>query len=183
MKFLVLLLASLVALALTALPSAAQPKDRGSLPTSAQRSHTCNPRQECVAKVESKLKGPALDAQGRLGACTTTSGLAFKVPGRVGDSPLIGCGTYADEFGAVSCTGYGEAIIRTVLAKSAVDLLRSGVEAQAAAQRTVEILNDKTGATAGLILIDRNGNIGYARNTTHMPVCWLRDSAGPNLDS
>ena len=62
MKFLVLLLASLVALALTALPSAAQPKDCGSLPTSAQRSHTCNPRQECVAKVESKLKGPALDA-------------------------------------------------------------------------------------------------------------------------
>ena len=62
MKSLALLLASVAVLALTALPAAAQPRDCGSLPTSAQRSHTCNPQQECVAKVESKLKGPALDA-------------------------------------------------------------------------------------------------------------------------
>jgi len=65
MKSLTLLLAAVVVLALTALPAAAQPKDCGSLPTSAQRSHTCNPQQECVAKVESKLKGPALDAARR----------------------------------------------------------------------------------------------------------------------
>jgi hypothetical protein len=62
MKSLALLLASLVALAVAALPAAAQPRDCGSLPTSAQKSHTCNPQQECVAKLESKLKGPALDA-------------------------------------------------------------------------------------------------------------------------
>jgi hypothetical protein len=62
MKSLTCLLALLVALALTAVPAAAQSKDCGSLPTSAQKSHTCNPQQECVAKVENKLKGPALDA-------------------------------------------------------------------------------------------------------------------------
>jgi hypothetical protein len=62
MKPLTCLLALLVALALTAVPAAAQSKDCGSLPTSAQKSHTCNPQQECVAKVENKLKGPALDA-------------------------------------------------------------------------------------------------------------------------
>ena len=56
------LLALFVALALTAAPAAAQPMDCGSLPTSAQKSRTCNPQQECVAQVERKLKGPALDA-------------------------------------------------------------------------------------------------------------------------
>ena len=62
MKLLACLLALLVALALTGGPAVAQPQDCGNLPTSAQKSHTCNPQQECVAKVESKLKGPALDA-------------------------------------------------------------------------------------------------------------------------
>jgi hypothetical protein len=62
MKSLALLLALLVALASAVLPAAAQPKDCGTLPTSAQKSRTCNPQQECVAQVEHKLKGPALDA-------------------------------------------------------------------------------------------------------------------------
>jgi len=62
MKPLACLLAVLVALAWTAVPAAAQPKDCGSLPTSAQKSRTCNPQQECVAQVENKLKGPAMDA-------------------------------------------------------------------------------------------------------------------------
>ena len=62
MRPLTCLLALLVALALTSGPAAAQPRDCGSLPTSAQKSRTCNPQQECVAQVESKLKGPALDA-------------------------------------------------------------------------------------------------------------------------
>jgi hypothetical protein len=65
MRPLTCLLALLVALALTWTPAAAQPKDCGSLPTSAQKSHTCNPQQECVAQVESKLKGSVLDAARR----------------------------------------------------------------------------------------------------------------------
>src|SRR5438552_16352236 len=67
----------------------------------------------------------AIDAAGHLFAATSTGGTCCKLPGRVGDSPLIGCGCYADsEAGGVSCTGYGEAIMKEVLAKSAVDLLR-----------------------------------------------------------
>src|SRR5437870_10879109 len=67
----------------------------------------------------------ALDANGCLFAATSTGGTCCKLPGRVGDSPLIGCGCYADsEAGGVSCTGYGEAIMKVVLAKTAVDLLR-----------------------------------------------------------
>jgi len=66
-----------------------------------------------------------IDANGSLFAATSTGGTCCKLPGRVGDSPLIGCGCYADsQAGGVSCTGYGEAIMKVVLAKTAVDLLR-----------------------------------------------------------
>lgn len=115
----------------------------------------------------------AFDAGGKLAVATSTGGIFNKLPGRVGDTPLIGCGTYADDYGAVSCTGHGEAIIRVVLAKSAVELLKAGNEPQAAARQAVELLENKTGSTGGLILIDGRGGIGYARNTSHMPVCWI----------
>lgn len=114
----------------------------------------------------------AFDSNGRLAVATSTGGIFDKLPGRVGDSPLIGCGTYADDYGAVSCTGHGEAIMRAVLGKSAVDLLRS-VESKSAADQAVVLLAERTGSTGGLILIDRHGKIGYARNTTHMPVCFI----------
>lgn len=125
----------------------------------------------------------ALDATGSLAVATSTGGIFNKLPGRVGDSPLLGCGTYADESAAVSCTGVGEAIMRVVLAKSVVDLLRRGADPQTAAQRGVELLGAKTGSTGGLILIDRYGEIGYARNTTHMPVCFIRMGMVAVLDS
>src|ERR1700692_3724024 len=67
----------------------------------------------------------AMDRNGQLFAATSTGGTCCKLPGRVGDSPLIGCGCYADqEAGGVSCTGYGEAIMKIVMAKTAADLLR-----------------------------------------------------------
>jgi beta-aspartyl-peptidase (threonine type) len=125
----------------------------------------------------------ALDSNGHLAVATSTGGIFDKLPGRVGDSPLIGCGTYAGDYGAASCTGQGEAIIRTVLGKSAVDLLKAGVDRQSAAEQAVALLAEKTGGTGGLILIDRQGKIGYARNTTHMPVCWITNSGQPTTDS
>ena len=114
----------------------------------------------------------AYDSRGMLAVGTSTGGIFNKLPGRVGDSPLIGCGTYADDYGAASCTGNGEAIIRLLLAKSAVEFLSDGSEAQTAAEMAVGKLEDeRIDATGGIILIDRWGKIGYARNTTHMPVC------------
>src|SRR5262245_46218367 len=91
----------------------------------------------------------AFDANGQLVAATSTGGIFDKLPGRVGDSPLIGCGTYANDYGAVSCTGDGEAIIRVVLGKSAVDFLKSD-DAKSAADRAVGLLSEKTGRTGGL---------------------------------
>ncbi len=126
----------------------------------------------------------AFDAKGDLAVGTSTGGIFDKLPGRVGDSPLIGCGTYADDYGAASCTGHGEAIIRLLLAKCAVDYLKNGNEARTAAEMAVGDLEDeRIGSTGGIILIDRWGNVGYARNTTHMPVCVITFPRSVKLDS
>lgn len=125
----------------------------------------------------------ALDGAGKIAVATSTGGIFNKLPGRVGDSPLLGCGTYADEWGGVSCTGQGEAIIRIVMAKSTLELLKHGIDSQAAANQAVVLLAKKTGNTGGLIIIDRQGRIGYARNTLRMPVCFITDSKGVETDS
>ena len=125
----------------------------------------------------------ALDAKGHLFAATSTGGTCCKLPGRVGDSPLIGCGCYADaEAGGVSCTGYGEAIMKVVLAKAAVDFLRrpatcldspAGAScdlstADIAAREAIHLLGKRTHATGGLILLDHQGNPALAFNTPRM---------------
>ncbi len=117
----------------------------------------------------------ALDRAGRLAAATSTGGIANKYPGRVGDSALIGCGTYANRDSGVSCTGIGEAIIRVVLAKTLVDLMRLDVPIQVTAKQAIGILAEQTGDAGGLIVVNQRGDVGYARNTTHMPVCWVRE--------
>src|SRR6267143_6242090 len=112
----------------------------------------------------------AIDRDGRLFAATSTGGTCCKLPGRVGDSPLIGCGCYADsEAGGVSCTGYGEAIMRVVMAKTAADFLRPVCSTPArAAQSAVQLLANRGQGTGGLILLDKNGNPGFAFNTPRM---------------
>jgi beta-aspartyl-peptidase (threonine type) len=115
----------------------------------------------------------ALDQSGRIAAGTSTGGRFDSLPGRVGDSALIGCGTFADELAGVSCTGIGEAIIRTVLAKLTVDFLHTDMPIAEAANRAIARLVEKTRSQAGLIVIDRAGRIAHAHNTPHMPVCYI----------
>jgi beta-aspartyl-peptidase (threonine type) len=121
----------------------------------------------------------AIDRDGRLFAATSTGGTCCKLPGRVGDSPLIGCGCYADgEAGGVSCTGYGEAIMKVVMAKSAADFLRSpdghANGAMLAAKKAVELLAARTKGTGGLILLDRDGQPGFAFNTPRMAYGYVK---------
>ena len=125
----------------------------------------------------------AFDGAGKLAVATSTGGIFNKLPGRVGDSPLIGCGTYADEHGAVSCTGHGEAIIRVVLAKSAVDLLKGGAEPHSAASQALDLLSAKTASTGRTDPHRPHGNVGYARNTTHMPICAITGAGTIVLES
>lgn len=112
----------------------------------------------------------AIDKQGRLFAATSTGGICCKLPGRVGDSPLIGCGCYADsETGGASSTGYGEAIMRIVMAKSATDALRNAnASSKLAAQQAVQLLAARGKGTGGIILLDKHGNPGFAFNTPRL---------------
>ena len=111
----------------------------------------------------------AMDAQGHLIAGTSTGGTCCKHAGRVGDSPLIGCGCYSDaEAGGVSCTGLGEAIMRVVMAKTAVEFLRAGQAPDAAAKAAARVLHQRGRGTGGLILLDRHGTPGFAFNTPRM---------------
>lgn len=120
-----------------------------------------------------------VDRNGRIAAGTSTGGTLGKLPGRVGDTPLIGCGTYASAAGGASCTGEGEAIIKVLLAKVSVDLLASGIAPGDAAQRAVALLAEHTGGRAGVILVDRLGAVGYAHNAEEMPVCHIAEGEEP----
>lgn len=116
----------------------------------------------------------ALDKAGRLAAATSTGGVFAKHPGRVGDSAIIGAGTYADDtLGAASATGVGEAIIRTTLTRTAVEFLRGGVDPTQAARRVLEIFQKRTASEAGIILIDALGRVGYAYNASALSVAFL----------
>lgn len=116
----------------------------------------------------------ALDRQGTIAAATSTGGIAGKLPGRVGDSALIGGGTYADStLGAASCTGDGEAIIRVVLARRALEYLKEADDADYAARVAVDLLVEEGGGNGGLILLDWRGRAGWAYSTPLMPVAWM----------
>jgi beta-aspartyl-peptidase (threonine type) len=119
----------------------------------------------------------ALDVHGHVAAATSTGGLMGKLPGRVGDSAIVGAGTYADDrAGAASATGHGEAIMLAGLAKTAVDLLRDGTHPQRVAARVVGDIPAST-ASAGVILVDRFGRAGAARNTPSMITGWRTPGA------
>jgi beta-aspartyl-peptidase (threonine type) len=110
----------------------------------------------------------ARDAGGRLAVAVSTGGIAGKRAGRVGDSPQVGAGLYADaEAGAACATGLGEGFIRTVLCHHAVERL-AGADAQAVAEESLELLARRVGGRGGLILLGREGPPAAAWNTPHM---------------
>lgn len=120
----------------------------------------------------------ARDRSGNIAAATSTGGTTFKLPGRVGDSPLVGSGAYADNLtGGASATGHGEMIMRVVLSKTATDAIALGLTAQEAAERAIALLHQRVQGRAGIIIVDREGRVGFAHNTANMAVAW-RDAAG-----
>jgi beta-aspartyl-peptidase (threonine type) len=110
----------------------------------------------------------ARDRSGRVAAGTSTGGTQDKAPGRVGDSAIVGAGTYADDRrGAASCTGWGEPILRAVLAKCAVDALEEGRGPDAASRAALRELARVSGF-GGVILVDHTGRAGVSFNTPRM---------------
>lgn len=112
----------------------------------------------------------ALDSFGNLAAATSTGGTRFKLPGRLGDTPLIGSGGYADNWtAAASATGHGEALMKVVICKTVCDFVGMGLSAQAACESAVRLLAERVDGHGGVIAIDARGQTGRAYNTTAMP--------------
>jgi L-asparaginase / beta-aspartyl-peptidase len=135
-----------------------------------ERLVTAHRRQEWE-ETHGTVGASACDSLGRLAAATSTGGSLNKLAGRVGDSPLVGCGTYADRQVAVSCTGNGEHIIRMTLARLAAFLYRELGNAQAACDRAVEQFDATLGGEIGIILVDALGQPAFAKNSRNMPTC------------
>jgi beta-aspartyl-peptidase (threonine type) len=124
---------------------------------------------EAAESAAGTVGAAAIDARGAIAAATSTGGMTGKLPGRVGDSALIGAGVHAEALGAASATGQGEAIIMLALCRETVRALKSG-EPHAVARRVIAELGRRTAAEAGIILVDRRGRIGFAHNAGAMEV-------------
>src|SRR5207245_6757360 len=116
---------------------------------------------EARAETHGTVGAVGIDTAGRLAAATSTGGIPNQYPGRVGDSPLVGCGLYADDNAAVSCTGDGEDFTRLLIAKRTADFVAHGETAREAAATAIAFLGAKATGTGGLIIVDRKGNIGF----------------------
>ena len=111
----------------------------------------------------------ALDREGNIAAATSTGGTLNKAPGRLGDSSLIGCGCYADNASAAaSTTGWGEPIMKLVLAKWAADRVESGSMPEWVADEAMNYLKQRVQGHGGIILLDPQGRYGIAHNTPRM---------------
>lgn len=111
------------------------------------------------------------DAAGEIVAATSTGGLVLRYAGRVGDSPVIGAGTYADpELGALSATGHGETMLRTVFALRALQALKTAADPSAALAEALERARARVGGRGGAIAVLPDGRLLHARNTRGMGV-------------
>jgi beta-aspartyl-peptidase (threonine type) len=127
---------------------------------------------------EGTVGAVALDAQGRIAAGTSTGGTQNKHAGRVGDTPIIGAGTYADDIvGGSSATGWGEGILRVALTKGAVDHMAAGLDPRHAGEKALASLRRVRGR-AGLILLDRHGRVATVFNPPRMARGWATEAEG-----
>jgi beta-aspartyl-peptidase (threonine type) len=112
----------------------------------------------------------ALDGQGRTAVAISTAGITGKLPGRVGDAPLPGCGFYADDnVAAVCCTGHGECVMRAALAHRVMSCIASGKEPQEAAQEGLDFMRLRLDGFGGVIAVAATGKVGVCFSTFRMP--------------
>ena len=114
----------------------------------------------------------AIDLRGNLAAATSTGGISLQRVGRVGDSPLVGCGAYCDnDIGGVSTTGHGESIAKVVLAQRALNLIQSqGLTPGGALEKSLEYMWNRVQGRGGMIMITKDGEIEKCFTTKRM--CW-----------
>ena len=116
----------------------------------------------------------AVDRHGDIASAVTTSGWAYKYPGRVGDSPIVGAGNYCDSrYGAAACTGYGELAIRNVTAKTAVDRLATGMPPDLVARAAIADANELEDAAFNIVLLSAKGVHASATNREGRRYVWM----------
>jgi beta-aspartyl-peptidase (threonine type) len=136
-----------------------------------------------VAKTVGEERGTVnFIAQGRAGdiaSAVSTSGWAYKYPGRLGDSPIVGAGNYCDtRYGGACCTGYGELAIRNVTAKTAVDRLANGMSAAEVARRAIADVNALDDAAFNIVVLAADGSHAAASNRKGRRYAWQRADLG-----
>lgn len=124
----------------------------------------------------------ALDRTGTVAAGASTGGINLMLPGRVGDTPIIGCGVYADnERGAVSMTGWGESIIRLAVAKEMCDRLGQGKTPARTARSVLQRLVTRVQGAAGCLVLTPKGQFAIAHVTPHMAAGWWNGKGEPTV--
>ena len=124
----------------------------------------------------------ALDRFGTVAAGASTGGIESMLPGRVGDTPIIGCGVYADnQSGAVSMTGIGEGIIRLVIAKSICDRLAMGNSPTVAARQVLRMLVSRIHGSAGALVLSPDGRFAIRHVTPYMAAGWWNGAGSPTI--
>jgi beta-aspartyl-peptidase (threonine type) len=116
----------------------------------------------------------ALDRRGEIASAVTTSGWAYKYPGRVGDSPIVGAGNYCDSrYGAAACTGFGELAIRNVTARTAVDRLATGMPPDRVARAAIADANELETAAFNIVVLSPKGVHASATNREGRRYAWM----------
>jgi beta-aspartyl-peptidase (threonine type) len=110
-----------------------------------------------------------VDSEGRIAATSSTGGISNKMPGRVGDSPVMGAGAFANELAGATATGWGEHIMRVLLTRMVVLHIEQGESPKAASENGMKLFQEKTGSEAGVVAADSKGNYGWATNAKAMP--------------
>lgn len=132
--------------------------------------------QPASSPAQGTVGAVALDANGHIATATSTGGIRDKMPGRVGDSPLIGCGAIAEDgIGGASATGKGEGIMKVQMTRSVLEYLKAGLTPQAATDAALSDLAEKVNGSGGVICLGADGRIGLAFNTDHMARGWIGD--------
>jgi beta-aspartyl-peptidase (threonine type) len=124
----------------------------------------------------------AVDRFGTVAAGASTGGISLMLPGRVGDTPLIGCGVYADNrSGAVSMTGIGEGIIRLAVAKEICDRLERGVSPATATRAVLRTLVERIDGAAGALVLSPDGRFAIRHTTPRMAAGWWDGKGKPTI--
>jgi isoaspartyl peptidase/L-asparaginase-like protein (Ntn-hydrolase superfamily) len=150
----------------------------GETPTSLRRRAKLLPVvRQTVGEERGTVNFLALDRRGNVASAVTTSGWAYKYPGRVGDSPVIGAGNYCDSrVGAAACTGYGELAIRNVTAKTAVDRLATGMPIDMVARAAIGDANALDDAAFNIVVLSAKGAHASATNREGRRYAWMTAS-------